>query len=157
MTPYSLRISRKDLVGEDNDDIQDISTVPETKINQFLTTCCNNKTYCISGILCKGPNSKVTDIIDGTTIFLEYYQKKYPRYKIADLTQPLLKSEVKMKSKNYNISNFVNELILTQQFLKSWGNGGISYQPVLKVDGVVLQALKNVLIDLQQKLIQSII
>ncbi|EAL67144.1 hypothetical protein DDB_G0280685 [Dictyostelium discoideum AX4] len=51
-----------------------------------------------------GPNSKVTDIIEGTTIFLEYYQKKYPIYKIADLTQPLLKSEVKMRNNADNNS-----------------------------------------------------
>ncbi|KAM9949899.1 hypothetical protein ACTFIT_011124 [Dictyostelium discoideum] len=104
--PQDVRISRKDLVGDDNDDIQDIATVPETKINQFLTSFMRSMEYSLMG-----PNSKVTDIIEGTTIFLEYYQKKYPIYKIADLTQPLLKSEVKMRSmrKDFDIMNDLTE------------------------------------------------
>ncbi|KAN0036902.1 hypothetical protein ACTFIV_002225 [Dictyostelium citrinum] len=66
-------------------------------VNSIVLTRYNNKTYRISGISWQGQNSKVTDIMEGTTTFLQYYQKNYPNYKITDLSQPLLKSEVKMR------------------------------------------------------------
>ncbi|KAM9956190.1 hypothetical protein ACTFIR_002901 [Dictyostelium discoideum] len=92
---------------------------------EYLLICCNNKTYCISGILCKGPNSKITDII-------EEISKIQRNIQDTDLTQPLL--QVKIRSRNYNISNFVNGLILTQQFLKSWGKWGYLLSTSLKIN-----------------------
>ncbi|KAN0028498.1 hypothetical protein ACTFIV_010343 [Dictyostelium citrinum] len=157
-------------------------------VNSIVLTRYNNKTYRISGISWKGPNSKVTDIMEGTTTFLQYYQKNYPKYKITDLNQPLLKSEVKMRGvkqtiylipeltyltglndemrKDFHImkdlaeesnvepfrrietlSSFVNGFNTNPQIAQELDKWGISYQPALKVDGIVLQAPKNIPIN----------
>ncbi|KAM9981534.1 hypothetical protein ACTFIY_003829 [Dictyostelium cf. discoideum] len=72
-------------------------------VNSIVLTRYNNKTYRISGISWQGNNSKVTDIMEGSTTFLQYYQKNYPKYKITDLNQPLLRSEIKMRGMKQTI------------------------------------------------------
>lgn len=63
-------------------------------INSIVLTRYNNKTYRISNI---SWSSGVNDKMDGTTTFLQYYQRNYPNHKITDYRQPLLKSEVKFR------------------------------------------------------------
>ncbi|KAM9995059.1 hypothetical protein ACTFIY_001257 [Dictyostelium cf. discoideum] len=64
-------------------------------VNSIVLTRYNNKTYRISNI---SWSSGINDKMDGTTTFLQYYQKNYPNHKITDHRQPLLKSEVKFRS-----------------------------------------------------------
>ncbi|KAM9970630.1 hypothetical protein ACTFIR_002492 [Dictyostelium discoideum] len=63
-------------------------------VNSIVLTRYNNKTYRISNI---SWSSGVNDKMDGTTTFLQYYQRNYPNHKITDYRQPLLKSEVKFR------------------------------------------------------------